>query len=462
MTPRACFSAVAVLLVVGPPGTPSTQFVTGKSLPESKEASAPGCPDWSYGHTTTATPLEHTDDVCNRNSENDPARIEALTRQLRRSVETGHMRHMQDEKTWFCPLDDKPVEDENDEEGPLIGPGSKWIFRNEASTPVVVSWLDTRRDNLEVSAFNPSIYPAHHDPLAVLRPGEWKPIKVFMGHTFQVRELLSVGSELVPGRVLLRHRPGPIPVRNQYASHACPVHALVDPNPHLVGLEEEKEKYQRTPFNHNQLCNSIHRVFINRAGCPIDMYYAGVTGDGDMPSSFISENNGSLEKNKLDSSNSTSPNLSNSCFEKFKFHLGVNPAHSIDFSDRWDSPVAFEATLLGHKFVARLRHNPEVVVDEIIIDRTVIRDCPDRKEKAKYTEVMNEDIREGLGWAEVNGMGEIFNNVLESYTPTVTHNATETNATESFAAEFNEGVVIPKDVVTSSLAFQGKTSEANK
>ena len=465
-------SAVAVILVVAPL---SPHFAMGQYLPKNIQESAPGCPAWTFEHNSSGIPLEHTDRVCDRELENDPARIESLQMQLQRSVRTGRMRLIKDEKTWICPLDEKPLEEEGDEEGPLIGPESVWIFRNEASTPVVVSWFDTRRDHLEVSPYHPDIHPAHHDPHAILVPGEWTSLRVFMGHTFNVRELISVGSELVPGRVLLRHRPGAIPVRNQHAGQACPLHALVDadpklaqPDPHtpkqkqkqeIRRIKVQKEKYKRTPMKYNRLCNSLQRVFINRAGCPIDIYFAGVAGEGHMPSSFIPENNGNPRKNKQGLSKPISPNLCNSCFEKFKFHLGVNPSHSTDFDTRWDSPVAFESTLLGHKFVARLRHNPGVVVDEFIIDRTVIRDCLNRKERAEYKKAMNEGVREGLGQNEVKGLGEINNEALKSFTYDCTLNVTAKNTTKSVVAESITSGVVSKNSVASPYAVRGKALE---
>ena len=176
------------------------------------------------------------------------------------------------------------------------------------------------------------------------------------------------GGQLAPGRILLRHRAGPIPIRNRWGGPhlSCPVQAIVDPEP------EPDEGFDRNPFDYNRRCNSLFSMFTNRMHCPVDVYYAGVDPTA-------------VNSNTMTPKNATAP--TNSCAERFSFHLGVNPSARDDLMDAWESPVAYEATYLTHKFVARLHHDPSIVVDEITIDKTYIQDCPTRSETSATTSV---------------------------------------------------------------------------
>ena len=313
--------------------------------------------------------------VCNRAAFNDPERIDDIVRRIKRSVQSGAARQLRDQKTSYCPDEsfESPSDDPSNPDGTLLGPPSGWIVTNSASTPAVISWVRNVKGqgNVEVSAFNPDgVTPAHHDPRAILQPGDWRSLSVLLGHTFHVREMVDVGGgQLAPGRILLRHRAGPIPIRNRWGGPylSCPVQAIVDPEP------EPDEGFDRNPFDFNRRCNSLFSMFTNRMHCPVDVYYAGVDPTA------VNSNTMMMPKN------ATAP--TNSCAERFSFHLGVNPSARDDLMDAWESPVAYEATYLTHKFVARLHHDPSIVVDEITSDKTYVQDCPSRSETTATTSV---------------------------------------------------------------------------
>ena len=331
--------------------------------------------------------------ACNRVAANDPERIDRIIQQLQASVHSGSARQLKDEKTWYCPNEDEVFGDQghnndpsNTNEEPPVGPPSLWIFTNRARTPVVVSWLrNVKGENVEVSALNPDISPAHHDPRAIVQPGEWKSLSLFLGHIFHVRELISVGGgELVPGRILVRHRAGPTPIKNRFGGPnlECPVQAIVDPEP--------DEGFDRVPFDYNRRCNALFQMFTNRMHCPVDVYYAGF--DAARIDSKTAPMGGKNETAPL-----------NSCEERFSFHLGVNPSSRPDYMDAWASPVAYEATYLTHKFVARLHHDHNIIVDEIVMDRTYIQDCPDRKKTSASASIADkEGILAGINDEEKN------------------------------------------------------------
>ena len=68
------------------------------------------------------------------------------------------------------------------------------------------------------------------------------------------------------------------------------------------------------------------------------------------------------------------------CKEMFKFHLGLEDNTS-DYMHDWESRTKFEASFMGHTFVARLASNPNIVVDSYTLQPTEIHDCPGLKQK---------------------------------------------------------------------------------
>mmetsp|Transcript_25503 Transcript_25503/g.56703 ORF Transcript_25503/g.56703 Transcript_25503/m.56703 type:complete len:464 (+) Transcript_25503:146-1537(+) len=313
-----------------------------------------------------------------------------------------------------------------------LGPSTTWIVQNRATTPVVVSWLapaesgpDKVQTTLEVSAVNNHIHPAHKDPQAILQPGEWKAIKnVRMGMLFNVRELLTTtGSDTdgggggggTPGRILLRHRTGPITIRNTLGPRnlECPIRGdngeggLIDVEPVQPPEPDDPDEpkppkvdKKRPDFDYNKRCNSVAKMFRSEVPCPIDLYYVGTDTDWNtpsghaMPKAYMDVIKGTeLDKSTPDDPSTAvqatsvggHPANASTCQEVHSFHLGVNPATSnpevpAGMFETWDSPVAYLFTYTSHKFVARLRHD-KTLVDEISIERTVVGDCPRERRK---------------------------------------------------------------------------------
>jgi len=94
------------------------------------------------------------------------------------------------------------------------------------------------------------------------------------------------------------------------------------------------------------------------------------------------------------------------CHEQFKMHLGINLS-TPNYLDDWSSPMKFEGTYLGHKFVARLRHDPQIVVDEIVIAKDIVRDCGlDALEIASGASVVPEPVVKRL-WEGAAAAGDL-------------------------------------------------------
>ena len=109
--------------------------------------------------------------------------------------------------------------------------------------------------------------------------------------------------------------------------------------------------FTSNPRDSAPLCNILRKAFINKVGCPIDIYFAPQNVKGES----------SIE-----------------C-EKFTNHLG--PIHDflaaeIPNLDGYTSPLKFENTYNGHSFVARMSHDQSFVA-RIEIDHDIVRDCPE-------------------------------------------------------------------------------------
>mmetsp|Transcript_38181 Transcript_38181/g.65214 ORF Transcript_38181/g.65214 Transcript_38181/m.65214 type:complete len:292 (+) Transcript_38181:1-876(+) len=148
-----------------------------------------------------------------------------------------------------------------------------------------------------------------------------------------------------PGRVLIKHRMGNIYVRNKSGA-ICP-ELLGEANPEAnVDDGRRGNAKDMTPE-----CNVLRKAFINKVGCPIDIYFA--------------------PQNKIEGYN---------C-EKFTKHLG--PLDTFLASDPTtrdidghNSPLKFENTYNGHNFVARMTHDGTFVA-KIEVDHDVVKDCPE-------------------------------------------------------------------------------------
>ena len=118
-----------------------------------------------------------------------------------------------------------------------------------------------------------------------------------------------------------------------------------------------------TPKDMNPECNVLRKSFINKVGCPIDIYFA--------------------PENKVEGEDYN-------C-EIFTKHLGsLSPFLSSDPTTRdidgSTSPLKFENTYNGHSFVARMAHDQSLVA-RIDVDHDVVTDCPEPKRSGASVEV---------------------------------------------------------------------------
>eukprot|EP00585_Thalassiosira_rotula_P003467 CAMPEP_0196143476 /NCGR_PEP_ID=MMETSP0910-20130528/13459_1 /TAXON_ID=49265 /ORGANISM="Thalassiosira rotula, Strain GSO102" /LENGTH=542 /DNA_ID=CAMNT_0041404941 /DNA_START=1 /DNA_END=1629 /DNA_ORIENTATION=- len=276
--------------------------------------------------------------------------------------------------------------------GAMMGHPTKWIVHNEATSPIVLTHVNPL--GLEVSAMDFRTNPAHantaiypHGPIVV--PGQIAVVNGLQGQMFIAREYKEVlpmhamnsydendgvghswksfmsvlpstlsflpdqsrymtnkGVEHVlgrPGRVLMKHRMGNIYVKNQFGA-MCP---------ELMGGESDSADDGRrgSPKDMNPSCNILRKAFINKVGCPVDIYFA--------------------PQNKKEGFN---------C-EKFTNHLGpldsfLSSNHQTRDIEGHDSPLKFSNTYNGHSFVARMSHDQSLVA-RIELHHDVIKDCPE-------------------------------------------------------------------------------------
>lgn len=243
------------------------------------------------------------------------------------------------QKTVVCPIELDSLENPS----AMRGLDTTWIVENTSSQPVVLSQVI---DGVEWSPFQPKILSPTDDPLATLQPGEWISVPTYESFVYHVREISSdTGGK--PGKVVLQHRPGLIPIGNPHQIE-CDA-SLPDIEPVNPKTAERKVAYGRTPTPPARPCNTVDISFRNQAGCPLHVYWA----------------------NRLEEI----PTEGFSCGERFKFHLGTKPAPQ-DFMLDWDSATKFEGSYIGHTFVARLASDPTIVVDSYTVEPTKIIDCP--------------------------------------------------------------------------------------
>lgn len=292
-----------------------------------------------------------------------------------------------DQKTVTCPALVQNLYSNTQE----MGYDNNWIVENQASTAIVLAWIDPTT-GMEYSAVQASITPPQADPQAILQPGQWKHIHTFEGHVFHAREVLPDGSV---GRVLLQHRTGLIPVGEHLANAlTC---SLEDPEPLVEQVDETAPvvtidpAYQRTPLKPLRDCNQLSLAFRNKAGCPLHGYFV-------RPAS---------------------------CQEIFKLHLGTQ-SQTPDFHWDWQSPVKFETSYVGNVFVFRLATHPDgtrasgdsPVVDRFEVKATVVTDCPDLKNQVMTGNVISPSIP-----LSVEGRSALLHHMLHTNT-TIATNAT--------------------------------------
>ncbi|KAL7533882.1 hypothetical protein ACHAXR_008047 [Thalassiosira sp. AJA248-18] len=366
-----------------------------------------------YIWPATGVPPEHQNTACNRAVQNavwaaDDA-VAHATPPEDLIPDTVYL-NMPEEKSWVCPLDttEEAVVNNgggnnnlinvnakgNTYAGATTGHPTRWILHNEATTPIVLTHLNAL--GLEVSAMDFSTYPAHANTAVypngpIVLPGQLAVVEGRQGQLFIAREYKEVtpmdamaddtadgnhhhswssfksvlpstlsflpqqtryetnkgvwhvlGS---PGRVLMKHRMGNIYVKNQFGA-VCPelMGGGSGGGGGDVGLSGN-------PKDMDPDCNVMRKAFINKVGCPIDIYFA--------------------PQNKVEGYN---------C-ETFTKHLGpLDPFLLSDTTTRdidgHNSPLKFENTYNGHSFVARMSHD-QTLVARIELDHDVVKDCPE-------------------------------------------------------------------------------------
>jgi hypothetical protein len=121
----------------------------------------------------------------------------------------------------------------------------------------------------------------------------------------------------------------------------------------------------------------MYKGFINEANYPVDLYFAGLQ---------------TSDRDENDSNNLPS------CQQNFVQHLGVQHDHNNHdagwddpsqdarhtLSD-WGSPLKYEGTYVTHTFVARLHHDPSIIVQEYTVSPVILRDCSLKEENKDST-----------------------------------------------------------------------------
>ena len=128
--------------------------------------------------------------------------------------------------------------------------------------------------------------------------------------------------------------------------------------------------HNRNEKDMNPDCNVMRKAFINKVGCPIDIYFA--------------------PQNKIEGYN---------C-EQFTEHLGplepfmVSDIKTRDVDGR-NSPMKMTNTYNGHSFVARMSHD-QTLVARIELESDTVRDCPELKRTSAGAEVhVDEKLLQG-------------------------------------------------------------------
>lgn len=440
---------------------PALLLALGAVAPSSLLAEeAPGCPSWDIG---VPVPPEHADDACDLTHENAPTRRKLENDGLFFAKNSGSLQRLGDEQTWICPNDDAAAAGLSaDGDSVTTGALTRWVVRNGASNPVSVALVDPTRNNLEVSAVNPKVHPAHHDPEAVLQPGQSAIVDTTYGALLHVRELVRVGNGVAPGRVLVRHRPGTIPVGRTFAPGAAMVgvgsaaaagqqqvqpasksaaapdttssvpslkdafsvgeETLLIPTQEARSIQKDaSQKRTRATFG-SRKCNSINKLFANRSGRPLDVYYAGAV---DMT---VGGGGGSAEHG------------GSTCNAQLICTLGTTTTGA---TQHGASNMHMENTYVGHKFVAKLRSDPSIVVEEFVIERTEVKDCP-RERKARAGGSAKLDVAADVLHGE--GEGEDSDEMLSSF--------------EDYDAVLGNATKIHFGTVVAEMAPAGRTGEA--
>jgi len=311
-----------------------------------------------------------------------------------------------EEKTWICPNDDSDAIDnivvgsDGALAGGVVGQATNWILYNEASTPIIVErvhespLVDVGAGGLREEIMKSAVYP--HGP--VVLPGGMAVVHGYEGQLFTAREykhdidLLSLDNEYtnsfkkalprtwsvgggessvmkytnqkngavhvlgLPGRILMKHRMGMIHIKNEYGA-LCPENLGGGGVSNLIIANSTEPRENLDPE-----CNFVQKGIINKAGCPIDLYFAPSTRD---------------------------PNSTFNC-ELYSDHMGsvdafLNSGHTSNL-DSFESPLIHMRTYNSHSFVARTSHDQSFVA-RIDIEADRVHDCPDLKRSVANVEV---------------------------------------------------------------------------
>jgi len=283
-----------------------------------------------------------------------------------------------DETTITCPMH----ETESLESPTAIkGFDTTWIVENTSTKTTLVSWVV---NGVEVSPFEPGLAPMD-DPKCLLKPGDWISVPTFESFVYHVREVEKNG----PGRLVLQHRAGMVPLGKPSASDAKKTFDVEPFSPRSLEANPPLEETGRVGTK-SRPCNVIDIGFRNMAGVPLAVYYAG-----------------NLKE---------IPGAGFSCHEMYHFHMGLNPAPQ-DFMWDWSSSSKYEGSFIGHTFVARRADDPSVVVDSYTLQPTKIIDCPRKEQQQELTIIAQQDVSEDVSNEEscANGDSEETNSNEELF-----------------------------------------------
>ncbi|KAL3800611.1 hypothetical protein HJC23_006073 [Cyclotella cryptica] len=349
------------------------------------------CAIWPMGW-----PTHHHDTSCDRHAQN--TKLQAEIGSYPSSI--SFYLNIPEERTWVCPLEND-VSDAVDPGGLHIGRPAKWIVYNRASTPIIISHASG--SPFATGGYEPSsgqmksaVYP--NGP--VVLPGGMAVVNGYQGQLFEAREykedynlmFFPYDNEYVnsykkaipptwshatkgtrysnmksnvihvlgsPGRVLMKHRMGMIHIKNEFGS-ICP---------EMFGRGLSTVDTNRTkPINPDPECNFVSQGFINKVGCPIDLYFAPPKTD---------------------------PESSFNC-EVYSDHMGAFETFIKSGQtniNSFDTPIIHQNTYTTHSFVARMSHDQSLVA-RIEIDHDTVYDCPElrRDVEAKEEERLLQSI----------------------------------------------------------------------
>ena len=288
--------------------------------PSSKADLDPVYPQQEQRCLMPSVPPEHLDGSCDVASQNACLNAEVTNSWMNRDNSDDDVYlNMPEEKTWICPLDGDATEGTAWAEERRLGRSTRWVVSNRASSPVIITRVDARGVEVPATTIVDDDNESKSSSTAaavwprgpILLPGSMAVVEGRQGQSFVVREYeeillvsspnkggpfgpslresLSVDDILPrtlsflppqamfktndgalrlsgrPGRVLMRHRMGNLYIRNSYGG-VCPL-VLYDHDDGIDAYDDEE------PHSLRAGCNALTKAFINKVGCPIDIYF---------------------------------------------------------------------------------------------------------------------------------------------------------------------------------------------